>query len=622
MAVKSGYERYSLTGNPFRDLASENIENVDIFHVSQDLDDHIRMIREEVFDEENQAVVAILGGLGAGKTQRLLLTAREAEKHDAMYMIKTVNPRTSDVLLNTLNSIEDKADMSFIEKYVVEPRWTKDIKKAKKIVKSKKKKFDPEFIGTALANAFNANKPSILMLNDFHNLPRNKELEQFIQVLYVFMNHMEDGVMLMFSCVDYYFHKVMKKHESFNERINYKLQIPDLKDHEANLMIAKRLLAKRLVEDLDPVYPFNRDSVTLMNDEVYGNPRQLLKLADRVIEKAATLKALQIDAKFTSDVIEEMKEKRALPPAPEDKERELWKKQQDKESVLVDPTLQKKKKRDKKPKVKPERTPPVTAKMDSSEIKQKPASPYKKKEKELGKDQLVTQKLRDRNTTMNGAVSHPTGGQVAEGSGASDCNEPSGSPAVKKSDTGYKTYVPPGNNNGGTQSNEIHSGEKTEEIPGNESKKGGGESKERGEEEVVSEKGDEEEYDKEADRENLDEWQEEDIPTMKEIRNTLQKELDNYKKNKLKKEKTGGGFKDGKKVSEEDKERSIKDVEKSLEDIKQQIRNIQLPVPPEGPYFDKIIEGERGEEDQFDGINVSSSYQGIPGNEGVSGRED
>jgi len=45
---KGGYERYGLTGNPFRDLSSDSIENVDIFHVHQSIDDSITNIMEEV----------------------------------------------------------------------------------------------------------------------------------------------------------------------------------------------------------------------------------------------------------------------------------------------------------------------------------------------------------------------------------------------------------------------------------------------------------------------------------------------------------------------------------------------------------------------------------------------
>jgi len=40
------YERYGLTGNPFRELASENLEDVMILHVNQAADEQLRTIRE------------------------------------------------------------------------------------------------------------------------------------------------------------------------------------------------------------------------------------------------------------------------------------------------------------------------------------------------------------------------------------------------------------------------------------------------------------------------------------------------------------------------------------------------------------------------------------------------
>ena len=69
---KSGYERYGLTGNPFRDLTSDSIEDVEIFHVKQQIDGELNELIEEVEAKENKAVVMLLADLGAGKTERLI----------------------------------------------------------------------------------------------------------------------------------------------------------------------------------------------------------------------------------------------------------------------------------------------------------------------------------------------------------------------------------------------------------------------------------------------------------------------------------------------------------------------------------------------------------------------
>src|SRR5271156_1590804 len=78
-----GYERYGLLGNPFRDLSSETLDDVTIFHVNQENDATLRGLREEIYAKENRAFVAVVGPHGAGKTERLLVAQAEAKANGA-----------------------------------------------------------------------------------------------------------------------------------------------------------------------------------------------------------------------------------------------------------------------------------------------------------------------------------------------------------------------------------------------------------------------------------------------------------------------------------------------------------------------------------------------------------
>jgi len=315
-----GYERYGLTGNPFRDLASETLETVDIFHVKQDLDEHLKMIFDEIVEKQSKAVVAVLGNLGMGKTQRLLLTASWAKGEKgkppkAFYVMRSINPQAKLVVRDIVRSIMDTIPLTFYEKNISTPKWYADLKRSHK---KARKKFDPEMIGKSIAAALNAKAPSILMLNDLHNIDPTNELPDFLQVLYSTVNNIREGVMIMIGSNTSYFDGIMKRHQSLEERINYKLEVQPLSDTEAQEMIAKRLAYKRLVEDLNPIYPFNNEAISIVNQESYGNPRQVLKISDRIIDQAASERIIQIDGQYVSDLLESAREKRALPPAPSD----------------------------------------------------------------------------------------------------------------------------------------------------------------------------------------------------------------------------------------------------------------------------------------------------------------
>ena len=85
-------------------------------------------------------------------------------------------------------------------------------------------------------------------------------------------------------------------------RINKTFSLLALTDEEAGLLLAKKLLAKRLVEELEPLFPFEKDAVALLNRAVGGNPRRLLEIADRVLEYAVEHRAYRIDTDVVDTV--------------------------------------------------------------------------------------------------------------------------------------------------------------------------------------------------------------------------------------------------------------------------------------------------------------------------------
>jgi type II secretory pathway predicted ATPase ExeA len=301
---KTGFERYGLSGNPFRDLSSENLEDVEIFHVPQFIDKDINEIREETLNKENKAVIALMGGLGAGKTERLLLLQNEAGRRGAFCVMGGVTTETQWMVKNILDSLSEKKGSTGI-KGARSGKWIKAAKKASKMISKEGADYDPERIGHVIAEALNSNAPSFLLINDLHRLPEKEDMEQLLQILYVVTNEIVPGVMVVLSGDEKYFKGVLQANVTLNERINRKMVIPPLNVQEASLMIAKRLLAKRLVDDMDALYPFTSDSIAALNGMAKGNPRALLKYADFLLENAVKARAVQIDDDLVKVMVEQ-----------------------------------------------------------------------------------------------------------------------------------------------------------------------------------------------------------------------------------------------------------------------------------------------------------------------------
>ena len=294
------YERYGLTGNPFRDLASENLEDVTLFHVNQEVDQTLRTIRDEIYDKENRAVVAVIGDLGSGKTERLRVTAADALERKALVVYFDITERTPQVLRGLAQRFLKAAQDAGKVKTFGAPAWVRRIQALEKL---KDEKYDPVDAGKVIAQALSDSAPAFLLLNDLHNLIDSREVDAFARLLKEVADAIKPGVLVMFSCYSSYLAWLTVNHPALATRINRTFLLSRLSDDEAALLIAKKLLAKRVVEDLDPTYPFDSDAVHLLNEAAAGNPRRLLELSDLSVEYALAHRAYRVDAQIVSTIL-------------------------------------------------------------------------------------------------------------------------------------------------------------------------------------------------------------------------------------------------------------------------------------------------------------------------------
>ena len=289
------YERYGLTGNPFRELASENLDDISIFHVNQSVDAALRTIEDEVLDKENRAVVAITGVQGSGKTERLLVAAALAKEHRAFQVYFDISSKTPWVLKGLADAFQKAAREAGHVKMLGAPAWLRPLGS---LARSKEATYDPNVAGRRIGEALNATAPSFLLLNDIHNLVEMREVDSFAKTIEEISAVMKPGALLMFTCYASYLAWLNVNHPSLASRINRSVQLQPFSDDEARLVLAKKLLAKRIVEELEPTYPFDREAVHEINLRARGNPRRMLEVADAVLERGVETRAYQIDGEL------------------------------------------------------------------------------------------------------------------------------------------------------------------------------------------------------------------------------------------------------------------------------------------------------------------------------------
>ncbi len=206
-----------------------------------------------------------------------------------------ISSKTPWVLKGLAAAFEKSAKDGGHVKMLGAPAWLRAVST---IAKTKGNAYDPKEAGRRIGEALNAAAPSFLLLNDLHNLADTQEVDLFAKTLEQVTTVIKPGVLVMVGCYASYLAWLTANEPAFASRVNRVIQLASLTDDEARLVLAKKLLAKRIVEELEPTYPFDREAVVELNRASRGNPRRLFELADTVLEKAVALKAYQVDGDF------------------------------------------------------------------------------------------------------------------------------------------------------------------------------------------------------------------------------------------------------------------------------------------------------------------------------------
>jgi type II secretory pathway predicted ATPase ExeA len=302
------YDVYGLSHNPFEQLASEGIADVESIHVYQEVDMRLQMIISEVIGNKSSIALSIVGPLGMGKTQRLKNIAKAIEENggkaiyvkvdtndilkltrDIFYALKPPRSRTNIFLENLSRKL---GFIDRLEKMLSDP-----------------KEYKSRDIAELLVGQLRKYPYSALLLDELENMQGAGEREkiQFFEMLRHVISTMPPGCIVAFACIPEAYEEYTKIFPAFFMRLHYEFKLRPMSVEETFELVKKRLNKARVRDTDDPIYPFTEEAIKLIHDLAKGNPRQILRLLHYVLSESAKHKFDPIDEYVVTTILEEPK---------------------------------------------------------------------------------------------------------------------------------------------------------------------------------------------------------------------------------------------------------------------------------------------------------------------------
>ena len=302
------YTIYGLSRNPFEQLASEGIEDVEAIHVYQEVDMKLSTIVSEVIGNKSSIAMSIVGPLGMGKTQRLKSIAKAIEKEGGKAIYVKVD--TNDILKLTrdifyaLKPPRSRTNI-FLENL---SRKLGFIDRLEKML-SDTKEYKSRDIAEMLVKQLSRFPHSTLLLDELENMQSAREHEkiQFFEMLRHVISTMPPGCIVAFACIPEAYEEYTKIFPAFFMRLHYEFRLRPMSVEETFELVKKRLNRVRVKDTDDPLYPFTEEALRMIHDLAKGNPRQILRLLHYVLCEAAKRAFDPIDELVVTTILEEPK---------------------------------------------------------------------------------------------------------------------------------------------------------------------------------------------------------------------------------------------------------------------------------------------------------------------------
>lgn len=302
------YEVYGLAKNPFEQLASEGIEDVESIHVYQEVDMRLSMMISEIIGNQSSMAFSLVGPLGMGKTQRLktIYKAISEQGGKAIY----IKVDTNDILkltrdmFNGLKPPKTRTNI-FFENL---SRKLGFIDRLEKMLSSTKE-YKSRDIAEMLTKELSRYPYSTVLLDELENMQTASEEEKilFFEMLRHFISNMPRGCIVGFACIPDAYEEYSKIFPAFFMRLHYEFKLRPMSLDETFELVKKRLNQVRIRDTDDPIYPFTEEAIRLIHQLAKGNPRQILRLLHYVLGEASKHKFDPIDDYVVTTILEEPK---------------------------------------------------------------------------------------------------------------------------------------------------------------------------------------------------------------------------------------------------------------------------------------------------------------------------
>ena len=308
--VSSSYERFGLEKNPFTDLSSEAIRDIEKIHVSQEIDSRIADILSDVIGESSGIALSLVGPLGSGKTQRLKGVHKLIQESGGMSIYQKID--SNDIIKTTLDIFsyfseyedEEPVEQSLEEVAITEETMYEQPYQEEKLSFFEKIKrffsrekavpiveeyedseltranYNSQDIGNQLIDYLGEYKRSALIVDEMENIltASNTDLILFFEFLREFISNMPESSVFIMACTNNAYERIREINPAFVARLHNELFSEPLPDERAIKLVQKRLEYNRRKSIINPLYPFEESAIVLANSMAKGNPRELLKL--------------------------------------------------------------------------------------------------------------------------------------------------------------------------------------------------------------------------------------------------------------------------------------------------------------------------------------------------------
>ncbi|MDG6229638.1 MAG: hypothetical protein QCH96_06705, partial [Candidatus Thermoplasmatota archaeon] len=140
------------------------------------------------------------------------------------------------------------------------------------------------------------------LIDDLDKIQILSDQQNFLEFLFQLLNRIQPGVFLLITMNALYASWLLQKYP--NAKKLFAIQyLTMLKKEEATAVVSKWLGSDRLVDNINPLFPFSTNAVHLLNTQGHGNISALLDLSDMALTAASYQKAVVITDQFVKETL-------------------------------------------------------------------------------------------------------------------------------------------------------------------------------------------------------------------------------------------------------------------------------------------------------------------------------